>query len=330
MKILLITMNKADATSFYRAAGVVRDLESQTGITINVQDWQDQNIMWPVLINYDLVWMQRPVSNEAVNTAKYMRQMGIPLWVEYDDDLFNLPTTHDRYSVFQAARQNIITLLQMAAVVTVSTPVIKESYEPYNDNIVVIPNAIQDEMLVPAEVPVGRVMLYRGMKSHEDDVFAYNQHFRKIISSGAEVVFMTGFNPLRYLGRCTIIDSRDIYHYFNYLRDTRPLAFLFPMIENQFNRSRSNICWLEATMAGSVIIAPDWPEFHHPGIIHCNEKNFHEVATAVWNGKYDTEDLYHKSYNYIADNLKLSTVNKMRVEIINNITNGKANNQVQN
>jgi len=323
MKILLLTMQKGDATSFYRAAGVAKDIEAQTGHQITVQDWTEQTLTWPILINYDLVWMQRPIQPEAVSTVKYLKLMRKPVWVEYDDDLFNLPQSHQYYNAFSQARNNIIQLLQMADVVTVTTPTIAESYEPYSKNVRIVPNAVCDELLSPVEMPFGDEFMYRGMKAHEDDLYAYRQPFQVLLNAGMKIRFMTGFNPLRYFtGKMTVVEHRDIFHYFEYIRRFRARAFLFPMVDNRFNHARSNICWLEATMAGSVTIAPDWWEWKHPGIIRYRKpEEFHEVVLEVMKGGVSVDQAYRESYRYITENLLLSKVNRQRIEIINQLTN---------
>jgi hypothetical protein len=323
MKILLLTMQKGDATSFYRAAGVVSDIESQTGHDVTIQDWSEQTLAWPVLINYDLVWMQRPIQPEAVNTVQYLKLIGKPVWVEYDDDLFNLPQSHQYYAAFGKARNNIIQILQLADAVTVTTPTIAESYEPYSKNITIVPNAIRDELLAPVELPWGDEFMYRGMKAHEDDLYAYRQPFQILLNEGMKIKFMTGFNPVRYFtGKMTVVENRDIYHYFDYIRKFRARSFLFPMVDNRFNQARSNICWLEATMAGSVVVAPDWGEWSHPGIIRYRKpEEFHEVVLEIMRGQVSVDQAYHESYRYIRENLLLSKVNKLRIEIINKLTN---------
>jgi hypothetical protein len=322
MRILLLTMNKADATSYYRAAGISKDLERQSGATIDCYDWTEITLTWVQLSKYDIIWMQRPVQREAVNAITYLKLMNKPVWIDWDDDLFNIPQTHTNYMVFAQNRDNIIAIAQSADVITVSTESIRDSYLPYNANIRVIPNAIQDELLKPFTSTRTNILFYRGMKSHEDDVYAYQRHFQKLQDEGYIMKFM-GFNPARYIYKATFVGERDIYHYFKYLQDIRPLALMFPMIDSPFNRSRSNIAWLEATMAGSIVIAPNWPEWQHAGIIHCNPENFYAITKEVAKGNVDVERLYQSSYEYINENLRLSVVNKLRVQVINELMDRK-------
>jgi len=307
-------MNKADATSFYRAAGVAGDLENKIGAVIDVMDWTEKTLTWTILSNYDIVWMQRPISPESVNAAKYLKLMEKPIWVDYDDDLFSLPTTHPMIHIFAGARDNIIALLQMADVVTVSTIGIRNSFEAYNGNIQVVPNSCQDSLLRPYTGKRSNVILYRGMKSHMADIYSYSIYIQKLIDDGHPVKFI-GINPF-FLNKYTLLEERDIYHYFKYLQDIRPLCLIFPLIDNTFNRAKSNICWIEATMCGSVVIAPDWPEWDYPGILHYVPGTFYDVVKRVVMGQVEIEQLYQTSYQYISENLVLSKVNELRVNVV--------------
>lgn len=314
MKILLLTMNKGDATSYYRAAGVVKDLEKRTGHTIDVYDWTDLTLNWVILSRYEAVWMQRPISREAVACQNYLRLMNKPIWVEYDDDLFNLPASHPMVHIFAAARENIISILQNADVVTVTTQGIKESYEQFNGNIHIVENAVKDEILTEFTGTRSDVLLYRGMKSHMADVYAYGNHIQALINDGYKIKFI-GINPF-FLTGYTLLEERDIYHYFKYLRDIRPLCLMFPLIDNTFNRAKSNICWLEATMCGSIVAAPDWPEWQKPGILHYKPETFYRTVKAIAENEVDVDKMYRDSYEYIRENLVLSKINAKRAEIL--------------
>jgi hypothetical protein len=314
-------MKKSDATSFYRGAGVVADLEKQTGTTITVAEWGEISPTWENLSRYDLFWLQRPAHQVAVNAANYIKSLDKPIWVDYDDDILNLHYTHESYNIFASAREFIISMIQRANVVTVSTEKIKESYSPYNENVQIVPNAVHDDMFSEFTGNRSEILFYRGMSSHRPDLFVFANHFKQLISEGHNLKFMISINPRLYIGpKCDWIPERELFHYFKYIRDLKPKAFMFPMIDNRFNRCRSNIAWLEATMAGSLCIAPDWEEWQKPGIIHCDKDNFYATCKAVANGEYDIDALYRLSYEHIRENLVLSKVNQKRIEIIKSLT----------
>lgn len=312
MRILLLTMNKGDATSYYRAAGVIRDLERR-GITVDMFDWPEIAITWPVLSRYDIIWMQRPgppITQQAVNAMNYCRQMGRPVVLDFDDNLFNVPMSHENAHGFAEMREGLILLLRGAAAVMVSTVEIARDYAQFTGRVRVVPNAVPDELLRPFTGERTQTLLYRGMRNHLPDVYAYSQHFQQLIKDGYKLKFM-GLNPY-FLSGYTLLKGKDIYQYFEYFRSLRVRALMFPMVDNKFNRSRSNIAWLEATMAGTVCVAPNWEEWKHPGIIHCGPENFYHVMVGIMKGEYDVERLYRTSYEWIRCNRVVSVTNNLR------------------
>ena len=217
MKILLLTMNKADATSHYRAAGVLRDLVKR-GYSIDMFDWPEISLTWPVLARYDLVWMQRPgppITGQAVNAMNYCKSLKLPVVLDFDDNLFNVPNSHENAHAFAEMRENLILLLQGAAATMVSTKCIHEDYSQFNTNVHIVPNAVPDDMLQPFTGERSNVLLYRGMRNHIPDVYAYHQHFQKLLDDGYKIKFM-GLNPF-FLNRYTFLQGKDIYKYFEYL-----------------------------------------------------------------------------------------------------------------
>jgi hypothetical protein len=51
------------------------------------------------------------------------------------------------------------------------------------------------------------------------------------------------------------------------LRGTSPDYIVVPLVNDAFNRCKSNIAWIEATNAGAVTIAPSYlPEFRGPAM----------------------------------------------------------------
>ncbi len=315
MKILLLTMNKGDATSHYRAAGVVRDLVRR-GYSIDMFDWPEILLTWPVLARYDLVWMQRPGPpnyGQAINAMNYCKQMALPVVLDYDDNLFNVPVTHENAHGFAEFRESLILLLQGATATMVSTRAIHQDYSQFSPNVHIVPNAVPDDMLRPFTSERSDILLYRGMRNHIPDIYAYQQHFQQLIDDGYKVKFI-GVNPF-FLRKYIFLQGRDLYKYFDYFRAMRVRALLFPMADTRFNHSRSNIAWIEATMAGTVCIAPDWEEWQCPGIIRHAPKDFYATASALMKGEIDVEAHYRASYEYIRENLVVSKVNALRAQV---------------
>jgi hypothetical protein len=233
--------------------------------------------------------------------------------LDYDDNLFNVPVTHENAHGFAEFRESLILLLQGATATMVSTRAIHQDYSQFSPNVHIVPNAVPDDMLRPFTSERSDILLYRGMRNHLPDIYAYQQHFQQLIDDGYKVKFI-GVNPF-FLRKYIFLQGRDLYKYFDYFRAMRVRALLFPMADTRFNHSRSNIAWIEATMAGTVCIAPDWEEWQCPGIIRHAPKDFYATASALMKGEIDVEAHYRASYEYIRENLVVSKVNALRAQV---------------
>lgn len=318
MKILLLTGNRQDATSFYRGSGIIKDLEKQSGHQIDVHDWNEIGLEWSSLSRYDLVYMQKPQSNMAVSTAKYLKLLKVKLWIDWDDDYLNIPVYHFFVLQLQADRENIVKLAELADVITVSTASLAKSYSEYNKNVIVIPNAIPKALFEKTKYNSTGDLFWRGSYLHFPNVIHYAQEIQSVIDSGAKIKFM-GLNPF-FLKSYTMLPEMELYNYFDNYKRVSPLFTFVVLINDVFNQGRSNISWIEATMAGTVCLAPEWHEWKLPGIITYNSReDFISKAIAMHKNEIDLEAHYEESFSYISENLILENVNKTRVELINSL-----------
>jgi hypothetical protein len=98
------------------------------------------------------------------------------------------------------------------------------------------------------------------------------------------------------------------------------------LYERDFNLSKSNISWIESTIAGSVVLAPDWEEWKKPGIVnYASKEDFKEKLQDLINGKYNLWLNHKTSLDYILNNLSLKKVNKERLKILNSLSVSQSN-----
>jgi hypothetical protein len=98
-----------------------------------------------------------------------------------------------------------------------------------------------------------------------------------------------------------------------------------PLIDNKFNRIKSSIAWLDATLAGSVCLAPRFEEWESlPGITLYNDRvSFgNQLNSLLATSDFELKKMHDIAFEYIKDNLLLSKVNKLRMEVIESLTKG--------
>lgn len=119
--------------------------------------------------------------------------------------------------------------------------------------------------------------------------------------------------------------TNDIFGYFQRLIQLKPHFVVFPLEDNTFNRCKSNIAAIEATVAGAVCISPDYmPEFGEiPRIAyHPNGEENSLFSTLEWINNNDVSDIWQRVHEGETplQILRLSEINKIRIRIAAEIT----------
>lgn len=312
-----------DATSFYRGAGPFSMLRKLDPF-IQVASYADVN--WSVLRNCDLMFLQRPSTPTYRELAKTAKKNGLPLWVDYDDDLFNIPEWNPAYEIFKKPenQDTVLTALTLADIVTVSTPKLKEIYAPHNKNIVVIPNAFDDYVFSfsrKENMNFNKIVMWRGSKSHRKDLHSAKMPMIKLSHKWDFTWLFLGDEP-RFIDdmnekHTRTIGPMDIMGYFPFIKQVKPGIFIVPLENNVFNLSKSAIAAYEAVYAGAVVLAPDMPEWKIPGVINYQDcEDFEKKLDAMMQGEVNLWEQYDRSYEHIKEHFLLSKINKQRLEIV--------------
>lgn len=328
--------NPVDSTSFYRGVGPMADMRRQRGDTmLNFQN--DTN--WANLSMSDIAFIQRPYKTEHLVTAQMCKDLNVPLWVDYDDFLFNLPGDNPAYFIYmrKEIQENIKRIIQLADVVTVSTHRLKECFqlpghEPLNKNVIVIPNA-WDRRKFPndPDPKFTRSIMWRGSNTHSRDLAVFAQEIIDASHESKDWVWnFIGWNPWFITERMSkknvfVTEALDIIEFHRMIRKVSAAIMIIPLDFSVFNECKSNIAWMEGTYAGSTCLAPDTPEWRKPGVIlYKNPKEFQELLKVMLSKDGVDFKAHNKlSWKYMQENLFLHDVNKIRIQIVDALL-GKA------
>lgn len=280
MRILLAHPNRNDGTSFYRGIGPFSHLQHHyPDIQITDVTLLDFNISWATLIHYDALFYQRPCSLGHLDHIRLAKVCKRPVWIDYDDDVFNVPKHNPRNDLYNGLQEYIAECLRLADFITVTTQAIKDSFieklGPEMEKIIVIPNAYDGrifsnsfEDLAPRE----KVIFWRGGDTHGNDMAPFIEVIQELVDKypqykwaflGSAPKWITDYrmDPSRLL----LYPFQEIFTYFNTLMNLRPEIMVVPMVDEKFSRGRSNISWIEGTLVGAAVVAPKLPEFDVEG-----------------------------------------------------------------
>jgi len=324
MKILFLTINSSDSCAFYRSAGIVPDLRRKTDHNITLTQWDQVNVNWSLITQFDLIMMQRPFSKESHNLCGYIKQCNIKLWIDYDDNLFALNPENPTYYIYNnpEIQANIKGILKLADAVSVPTEYLRQAYTEFNKNIFIIPNAFNDLLFVRPELkPRTNHCVWRGPEAHIFDLMTFSKEINRCTTEFPEWRFMfMGFSPwfLTNTANKGHVPSMDIVIYFKTLYDMAPSCMHVPLHDNTFNRAKSNIAAIEGSYAGAVCVVPDW--WNMPGTLPYSDlPSYYESIRSILSGEVDKVVLNKIAWEYIMDVLPLSKVNVQRLQILNSL-----------
>ena len=330
MKILFVVWNMIDTCSLYRSGGIAPDLRKKLKIDIEVVPF-DNEFHWANLIDYDLIMLQRPLTQMALQMSFYAKNLGIPIWVDYDDLLIDVPWESKLYERYNdQVKQTIKNIIRMADAVSVTTPLLKQELAPYSDNIHVIPNAFNDHIFRVRELPPKRqkIIAWRGGDTHDADLMAIREPITRAFEEYPDWVFsFMGLRP-RFFDEYPNVKYypvTDPMMYFANIQSSAPVLFHIPLKDNKFNRGKSNIAYIEAAQFGSVCLVPYWEEWKLPGVIHYGDfehSYYQAISTTITEVLADGNSIRNKAsmaWEYVNDNLRLSKINELRAELVKSL-----------
>jgi hypothetical protein len=329
-----------DGTSLYRGVGPLeamrrQDRRLELDYAPEGPEGGRATPHWNWIARNDALFLQRPFEEIDIHAAVLARMQGKPVWMDWDDDLTCIPHSNKYRQIYDPAtmKQRMGKLLSLADVVSVTTEALKEKMCQVSGagcQPRIIPNACHWPF---SNAQRQRRVTWRGGHSHDADLLAF-------LPAIAELARLPQFSLWKwcFLGeppwqvREAIPEANfeqwaDTPHMympaFGYLG---PWVNLVPLADHPFNRSKSNLAWIEATCAGAITLAPDWPEWQRPGVVNYKDgKDFKDNLRGLieLSSKLDSNEglpgQITASRGFIRENLMLDHVNEQRWEIINQL-----------
>lgn len=298
MIILECNSNPDGAYSYWRGKRPNIQLEKYGHRFITEADAHD--------LNYDAVFISEPSTPHSYNLLRTTKNG----WIDIGDYCIDLPAYNPAYLRYKNGGEYwFLRCLEKANLVTVTTRFIKEKLSAYHDNIHVIPNAI-----MPNEIGgVGRnnLVYHRGSSHHSHDMSQFI--FPEI---DIPYVFAGAPHPTE---DHIFLEAIDYKKHFWRMQHISPKYAVFPLVDNHFNRAKSNIMFLESTMCGAILLAPDWEEWRCDGITNFDtELSYMDLPIHKLLGLSENERIqkWEGSKQSVLSHFNLNTITQQRLELI--------------
>lgn len=233
-----------------------------------------QRPCWADVRQSDIVFMQRPSTVEWIKAAEACKHFEVPLWVDWDDDIFSLPRDNPTYRTYSKLLPIITEFIQMADLVTSSTKFLAHSLGLLNQRVEVLPNVLDPALYkFRSNAPKNNMVLWRGTATHERDVASVAPQLVRVAQANPSWTFcFVGADPYAWEvsekmpNVVRITEQMDPATFFGTICTLNPKVLIAPLHDNKFNRSKSNIAALEGALAGAAVVAPNWEEWRIPGV----------------------------------------------------------------
>lgn len=326
-KVLLATKNQNDMTSFLRAWGAFTRPELKevcTPIRYPIMPgWEND---WTYYREVDVVYLHRPSEPQDLQVLSQCRLMGIPVWVDLDDDLEAITPDNPVFSHYAAPeRKEIIrTAIEQADILSVGGKVHAERIKKdFSRKVHLIPNMVDDFLFsLGATKPSNHKRIsWRGSESHRVDLIDHRDQIEKLIEDYPDWEFrFFGLNPYHLrTQRYSWTPPKNLFQFYHSMIEFNASIQMIPMRDTVFNRVKSNLAWSDATLSGAVGIAPDkLPEYDREGVWHYCDGFIETIESAIRLNK-KREEYWHRSRKWISENILASQVNLYRREILKNL-----------
>lgn len=326
-KFLFYSTDSTDACSWYRGVGPFSQLWRRNWEMVRCPP----QVNWAAVSGAEIAVMQRPFSPEHVKMAAIIKRQ-MPLILDYDDDFTDVPISNPAHAAFSnpIVQDSLSQLMDMADLVMVSTPYLAERLMAKTKRITVVRNAYNDYLLpkTPPTEPRQKVVLWRGSETHMQDLLTVADAIVEVAGARPDWRFIfLGAPPWMLQKRMAAqwVTTQGIFEYHDLVRDQiRPALCMVPLDDNHFNRAKSDVAWLETTMAGGVCVVPRFlVEMGDVAVTYSDPEQFGAKLTeALDMFTENTQPAVFRrlSLNATKQERMLSTVNLRRASILTELT----------
>lgn len=281
------------AIEVYRVLSPLRE----AGIDI-IQGFKDDQVNLDSIDQSDFILIQRDFAKEFTRyktIVNYARSKQKAIVYDIDDLLIDLPEIHpDRINgTFTHALLPIIQSLQESDLITVSTAKLKEILSPYNPNITVLPNCLdtnywqfkEPRLKTIDDLPI--IIGYMGGGSHTPDLEYVEPVISRLLTKFEDRIqfCVWGLKPPQSLlqfpqMRWIRVSTYSYADFVNFFQRQEADIFIAPLVDNLFNRCKSEIKFLEYSTLGSATVASNLEPYNN--IIRNGENGFLANNLAEW------------------------------------------------
>ena len=254
---------------------------------------------------YDIVILQRQYKIEVLAPVLEMKKLGAKLIYEIDDDLFHIPEWNPAHKSLSPKhiQDGIKAFISRVDALFVTTEALKCVYTNLCENIYVLPNSVDQEIMYkyPRNVQLP-VVCWQGSITHTNDLEIARKGFEKLAQDKDMILKLwCGFDPKTQkpifdVPGAQVLPYVPFEAFYQMFSQVGVYIGLAPLAANIFNKSKSNLKFLEYTMYDAVTVASNFGPYKDTiedgvnGILVSDNRDWYDKTRMVLENK----DLYNK------------------------------------
>ena len=180
---------------------------------------------------------------------------------DIDDDLFDFKVTSTKIKNWTEELSNrCIFFAKNADLVTVSTKFLQEKVKPYNQNVQILRNVLDESLWGLSDCQQNKVTIgYMGTRSHDNDLKIVIPALNKLKNEFGDFIEFEYIGCLQ--GRCDVVGAKEIkisnsdYPFFvDCMKKVHWDIGIIPLEHNEFNKSKSDLKFLEFSAMKLAIV----------------------------------------------------------------------------
>lgn len=327
----------------YESCGYVRCLQPLQAngwdgdkISLHSKKADVQNMIKGAM-NADIVVFHRPIQKEMYEAALLLKEAGKKIVMDNDDTYranSGVPVQmfgKDREKLDTAVgyiNEQLKKFAELADMVTVTTEFLKKEYLEWNKNVVVLPNCVDPfdwEEPVKNDTGKTRILITGSVASNKDyeNIIPLLEKLKERKDVQVVLQALPADHP-------SLKESREVYkpeldfwkqydvEWYPFMKLTDYLEFiptlkidimLIPRHDNYFNRCKSNLKFLEASMAKMATVAQAFPDGNSPYevngedtkymVLANNSQDWTEKVLDLLDNKEKIDILKEKAHEYV-------------------------------
>lgn len=275
----------------------------------------DTQTMIKGAMNADIIVFHRPIQKEMYESALLLKEAGKKIVMDNDDTYranSGVPVQmfgKDREKLdtaIDAINEQLKKFAEIADMVTVTTEFLKKEYEQWNKNVVVLPNCVDPfDWEEPLKNDTGKIrLLITGSVASNKDYENIIPLLEKLKDRKDVQLILQALPPDKEEYK----ETRAIYkpeldfwkqynvewypflqlnEYLDFIPTLKADIMLVPRHDNYFNRCKSNLKFLEASMCKMATVAQSFPDGNSPYEVNEADRDYLILATTPedWTNK---------------------------------------------